>query len=38
MNEPEPVPPAKHALTFDPDAKPDEGEEGADGDGEAAAE
>ena len=38
MNEPEPVPPAKHALTFDPDAKPDEGEEGAEGDGEAAAE
>jgi hypothetical protein len=39
MNEPEPVPPAKHALTFDPDAKPDEGEEGADeSSGDAAAE
>jgi hypothetical protein len=25
-------------LTFDPDAKPDEGEEGADADGDAAAE
>lgn len=38
MNEPEPVPPAKHALTFDPDAKPEEGEEDAEGDAAAAAE
>lgn len=34
MNEPEPVPPAKHALTFDPDAKPEKGEEDAEGDAE----
>ena len=34
MNEPEPVPPAKHALTLDPDAKPEEGEEDAEGDAE----